>query len=78
MSYRAGCSIHTALAMNAPELAGVPRIVCDNCGLIHEVPSLPPVRFLRRQRGWPKGWLVTFSEFTRYDLCPRCRPRNHK
>ena len=80
MSYRAGVSVSLAMMLGKPELAGYPRVVCDACGDVCEVPSPPPMRFLNSKGGWPRGWKTTFHETedglrARHDLCANCRKK---
>ena len=74
MSYRAGMGASLAARLEAPELAGGPRIICDWCGATRSVTKAwgEPYRWFLAKKP-PPGWKgERYEDGTRQDFCPAC------
>lgn len=57
--------------------SGPPRITCDGCGLVYEIPrrgfGVPPKWFLDGKA--PPGWKRGPRDEKRWDKCTRCKAK---
>jgi len=74
MSYRAGIFGFEHLGIPS----GVPRLICDGCGLVWILPTNrpPPAWFLAKEA--KPGWSTSKDGDTRKDYCSICKSKDGK